>query len=89
VLPPRKTDTSAGPLAAWYMIGDLATEQVPFWAAHWLADGMDGDALRTLAGLDRSDSPTVWEILPGALADTHTPIPRNVPDAVDQLDDLF
>jgi hypothetical protein len=64
------------------MIGDLATEQVPLWAAHWLAHGMDGDALRTLAGLDGSDSPTVWEILPGALEDTHTPIPHNVPDAV-------
>jgi hypothetical protein len=66
-------------VAAWYMIGDLATEQVPFWAAHWLADGMDGDALRTLAGLDRSDSPTVWEILPGALADTTLRSPTTFP----------
>jgi hypothetical protein len=64
------------------MINDLATEPVPFWAAHWLADGMDGDALRTLAGMDGSDSPAVREILLDALADTHAPLPQDIREAI-------
>jgi hypothetical protein len=69
-------------VAAWYLIDDLATEQVPFWAAHWLADGMDGDALRALAGMDGSDPPAVREKLADALADTHAPIPHDIREAV-------
>ncbi len=38
-------------VAAWLVVGGLATESVPLWAAHWLAQGQDGEALRELAGL--------------------------------------
>jgi len=69
-------------VAALYMIDDMATERVSFWAAHWLADGMDGDALRELAGMDGSDPPAVREKLADALADTHAPIPGDIREAV-------
>ncbi|ROO86921.1 hypothetical protein EDD29_4505 [Actinocorallia herbida] len=69
-------------VAAWFKIGDLATERVPFWAAHWIADGMDGEALAILAGMDGSDPHEVRDLLPAALADTRTAVPHEISDAV-------
>jgi hypothetical protein len=59
-----------GLVAAWYAVDDLATDLVPHWAAQRLAEGTDGEALRTLAGLDGTDLPAVRELLPDALAET-------------------
>ncbi|MFG2007300.1 hypothetical protein ACGFNU_49940 [Spirillospora sp. NPDC048911] len=69
-------------VAAWFKIEDLATEQVPLWAAHWIADGKDGETLRILAGLDGSDPHEVRDTLVAALADTGTPIPSDLPEAI-------
>jgi hypothetical protein len=69
-------------VAAWHAINDLATELAPFWAAHWLAGGMDGEALRILAGMDGSDAPAVREILLQALADTRVPLPQDIREAI-------
>lgn len=54
-------------VAAWLALNCLATERVPFWAAHWLADGQDGPALRELAGLSGRDPHEVRDLLPAAL----------------------
>ncbi|MFI0354242.1 hypothetical protein [Actinomadura sp. 9N407] len=71
-----------GLVAAWYKIGDVATERAPFWAAHWIADGLDGDALAILAGMDGSDPHEVRDVMAAALADTRTAIPHEISDAV-------
>lgn len=39
------------------------------WAAHWLVQGYDGDALRMLAGFSGTDAGEVHDILPAAFAD--------------------
>ncbi len=56
-------------VAAWLVVGGLATESVPLWAAHWLAQGRDGEALRELAGLHGDDAHAVRDLLPAALAE--------------------
>jgi hypothetical protein len=42
------------------------------WAAHWLADGYDGESLVHLAGLHGDNPFDVRDALPGALADCNT-----------------
>jgi hypothetical protein len=56
-------------VSAWAVVGRLATERVPMWAAHWLVQGYDGPALRELAGLDGADPIAVRELLPTALGE--------------------
>lgn len=51
----------------------LAAESVPLWAAHWLVQGNDGDALVELAGLSGEDTRTVRDLLPAALAEAGVP----------------
>ncbi|RAY12343.1 hypothetical protein DPM19_24635 [Actinomadura craniellae] len=60
----------------------LATDRVPWWAAQWLADGMDGVALRTLAGLDGTDSRDVRDLLPDVLVETDARV-LDLPAAID------
>lgn len=62
-------------VAAWVVLGLVPTERVPLWAAHWLAGGYDGEALRMLAGFSGIDPSEVHEALPDALADCGTSIP--------------
>jgi hypothetical protein len=63
-------------VAAWARLNMLPAERLPLWAAHWLAAGYDGEALRTLAGLSATDDPRdIRDILPGALADCGITIP--------------
>ena len=56
-------------VSAWAVVGRLATERVPMWAAHWLVQGYDGPALRELAGLDGSDPIAGRELLPAAFGE--------------------
>ncbi|WP_208761721.1 hypothetical protein, partial [Microbispora hainanensis] len=42
---------------------------------HWLVQGLDGETLRTLAGLDGRDPNEVRDVLVEALADTGTVMP--------------
>ena len=63
-------------VAAWLLVGHLPTEQVPLWAAHWLADGLDGEALRALAGLHGDDPHDVRDLLPAALAEVGVVLPE-------------
>ena len=65
-------------VAAWARLGTVPTERVPLWAAHWLVDGYDGEALRSLAGFGRTESHEVHDTLPDALADCGTPVPDSV-----------
>ena len=56
-------------VAVWFVLELLAVERTPWWAAQWLADGHDGQALRELAGLNGKDSRAVRDLLPAALAE--------------------
>lgn len=62
-------------VAALFVLGDAPLERVPWWAAHWLVIGHDGEALRELAGLDDSDIPAVASLLPAALAEMSVALP--------------
>ncbi|GAB3899058.1 hypothetical protein GCM10029964_084440 [Kibdelosporangium lantanae] len=62
-------------VAAWVTLGMVPTERIPLWAAHWLVDGYDGQAVRALAGFSGTDPYEVHDTLPDALADCRTPIP--------------
>jgi hypothetical protein len=63
-------------VAAWARLDVVPAERLPLWAAHWLAGGYDGQALRTLAGLGASDDPRdIHDVLPDALADCGVAIP--------------
>ncbi|WP_242884480.1 hypothetical protein [Actinomadura litoris] len=75
-------------VAAWFKAHVLNAEQVPLWAAHWIADGMDGETLRMLAGLDGTDSREVYDILPAALDDAQAPMPDDPNAAMQIYDDL-
>lgn len=45
------------------------------WAAEWLVEGYDGDALRELAGLSGRDTRAVRDMLPAALEDARVTVP--------------
>lgn len=62
-------------VAVWLVLETLAVERTPWWAAQWLADGHDGQALRELAGLNGKDSRAVRDLLPTALAEMGVEIP--------------
>jgi hypothetical protein len=40
-------------------VGQCPSERLPWWAAHWLTQGWNGDALRTSTELNGSDLPAV------------------------------
>ncbi len=54
-------------VAAQMRLGILAAESVPLWAAHWLVQGLDGEAVVELAGLSGRDTREVADVLPAAL----------------------
>lgn len=62
-------------VAAWFILGVAPTEDVPWWAAQWLADGHDSPALQELAGLNGRDSHTVNDLIPAALAELGIALP--------------
>jgi hypothetical protein len=62
-------------VAAWLALNTLPTELVPMWTAHWLVDGLDGPALRSLAGQSGSDPYAVRDLLPEALVEAGARIP--------------
>ncbi|MBN9741662.1 hypothetical protein DMP23_11160 [Amycolatopsis sp. A1MSW2902] len=68
--------------AAWIALDLSPTSDLPLWAAHWLADGEDGEHLRHLAGLSRSEPREIHDVQEAALADCRTPIPA-VADAAE------
>ncbi|MET9266303.1 hypothetical protein [Amycolatopsis sp. NPDC004079] len=61
--------------AAWIALNLSPTNDLPLWAAHWLAEGEDGEHLRHLAGLSRTEPREIHDVQQSALADCHTPIP--------------
>ncbi|GAA1994366.1 hypothetical protein [Catenulispora subtropica] len=73
-------------LAARFVLGIAPTENVPWWAAQWLADGYDGPALRELAGLTGRDPHEVNDLLPAALAEMGIRMP---PSAVAAASEAF
>lgn len=68
-------------VASWLVVGHLPTERVPLWAAHWLAEGMDGPALRELAGLHGDNPHDVRDVLPQALEEAGVLLPESGSDA--------
>ncbi|WP_415645467.1 hypothetical protein [Stackebrandtia soli] len=56
-------------------LGMVNINRAGWWAADWLVEGHDGDALRTLAGCDDTDTRELNDLLPEALADTGHPLP--------------
>jgi hypothetical protein len=64
-------------VAAWTQLGLLPTEKVPWWAAHWLVAGYDGECLVSLAGLHGDDPHDVRDVLPGALLDCGVAMPNS------------
>lgn len=62
-------------VAAWEQLGLAPPERVPFWAAHWVAAGRDGQALVELAGLHGEDPRDVHDLLPAALEDCGVRLP--------------
>ena len=56
-------------VAAWLVMDSLRAEPVPMWAANWLVEGYDGEALAELAGLSGRDTREVRDLLPSALAE--------------------
>jgi hypothetical protein len=62
-------------VAVWLALDVLTVERAPWWAAQWLADGHDGQALQELAGLDGKDSRAVRDLLPEALAEMGVELP--------------
>lgn len=60
-------------VAAWERLGLLAAESVPLWAAHWLTQGLEGEAVVGLAGLTRQDVREVHDLLPQALDEAGVP----------------
>lgn len=65
-------------VAAWLVLGGLPVEDVPMWAAWWLVEGFDGEALRNLAGLSGRDPFEVSDMLPDALGDMGVQLPSAV-----------
>lgn len=61
--------------ALLWALGRCYEERVPWWAAEWLAQGWDGDALRTLAGLNGKDSAAVRDLMPAVFAELAVTVP--------------
>jgi hypothetical protein len=61
-------------IAAWLTLDTLPTEQIPLWAAHWIAAGYDG---QILAGLNGDDPHEVRDLLPAALAECGVSMPAD------------
>jgi hypothetical protein len=64
-------------VAAWLTLDTLPTEQIPLWAAHWIAADYDGQTLAELAGLHGDDPHEVRDLLPAALAECGVSTPVN------------
>ena len=64
-------------VAAQLVLGAIASERVPWWAACWLVDGYDGEALRQLAGLGVGDNREIGDLLPLALAEMSVELPSS------------
>ncbi len=62
-------------VASWVVLDTIPSERIPLWAAHWLVQGYDGEALRKLAGLSGTETHEVHDLLPEALADCTAAIP--------------
>jgi hypothetical protein len=60
---------------AEYALGNLDIEVVPWYAAHWLAEGYEGSSLRELAGLDDSEPRQIRDLLPAVFGEMKVPIP--------------
>ena len=76
-------------VAAWWVLGRLPIERVPWWAAQWLADGYDSDALAELAGLGVRDTYIIHDLLPTVLDDLSVALPvTGVAAASVAFDDL-
>ena len=66
-------------VASWVALGAVTPERVPLWAAHWLAQGLDGPELVALAGLNEKDVREIHDLLPAALRDAGVdPVPELV-----------
>lgn len=68
-------------LYAWFTLGRVPLDRVPWFAADWLVQGHDGEQLRTLAGEHGHDQFTVTELLPGALQEAGVPGPPSTTEA--------
>jgi hypothetical protein len=76
-------------VAAWLALGRTAPTRSPWWAAQWLVDGQDGEALRALAGLNDRDVFAISDLLPVALRQMGITPPVSVADATTVIfDDL-
>jgi hypothetical protein len=64
-------------VAVWIHLGQLRPERIPFWAAHWLVRGYDGEHLIHLAGLHGDDPREVRDALPDALRDCGVQMPES------------
>ena len=87
---PTAQDRAPSPrtVAVSLVLEMLAVERAPWWAAHWLAEGHDGQALRELAGLNGTDPRAVRDLLPTALAETGIELPTTRLAAVMRLSDF-
>lgn len=70
-------------VAAFFVLDRVPTEHVPWIAARWLADGLDGERLRELAGEHGDDTYKIKDLLPLALSEIGVPLPPTA-EAVDQ-----
>lgn len=74
--------------AAWIALDLSPTDDLPLWAAHWLANGEDGEHLRHLAGLSHTEPREIHDVQQAALADCHIPIPTAAAAARDAFTHL-
>jgi hypothetical protein len=81
--------TSPRAVAVSLVLEILAVERAPWWAAQWLAEGHDGQALRELADLNGTDPRAVRDLLPAALAEMGIELPSTrLAAATESLRDL-
>lgn len=85
---PREDHVEAVPspdiVAVWLVLGLVASERVPWWAAQWLADGHDGPVLRELAGLNGRDPLDVNDLLPAAMNEKGIDLPTTTTAAASE-----
>lgn len=55
-------------VAARFVLGRVSV-RTPWWAAQWLTDGHDSEALREMAGLNGRDTRALADLLPTVLAE--------------------